>query len=337
MNAREPVRQGCDMVATAEATLANRGRSFHWARYWLGATHAAHATRLYSFCRHLDDLADEAPSAALGRQALDDIHVAIGKRRAAGTNANANTNTNTSAGTSAMVIDALSLMHECGIEQDVVLELIKGVRSDLEPVLMADETELLRYCYRVAGTVGLMMCKVLGTSDGVAFRHAIDLGIAMQLTNICRDVAEDAAMGRRYLPASLLGEVAPAALVAPAAPLQPRLRSTLAALLALAERYYRSGEQGLRYLPGNARRAVLIAARLYREIGRQLARQHHAFWERRTVVSRSAKLRVTGGALWQLASNPHRDACAVGHDATLHIALLGLPGTALTALASHAR
>jgi len=331
MSAREPVRQACDMVATADATLAHRGRSFHWARYWLGATHAAHATRLYGFCRHLDDLADEAPSAALGRQALDDIHAAIGKRRAAGTNANANENT------SAMVIDALSLMHECGIEQDVVLELIKGVRSDLEPVLMADETELLRYCYRVAGTVGLMMCKVLGTSDGVAFRHAIDLGIAMQLTNICRDVAEDAAMGRRYLPASLLGEVAPAALVAPATHLQARLRCTVAALLALAERYYRSGEQGLRYLPGNARRAVLIAARLYREIGRQLARQHHACWERRTVVSRSAKLRVTGGALWQLASNPQRDACAVGHDATLHIALLGLPGTALTALARNAR
>ena len=335
MNAREPLKPVSNMVATADATLAQRGRSFYWARYWLGATHAAHATRLYGFCRHLDDLADEAPLPALGRQALDDIHVAIGKRRAAGASANANANAHTR--TSALVIDALSLMHECGIEPDVVLELIKGVRSDLEPVLMADETELLRYCYRVAGTVGLMMCKVLGASDGVAFRHAIDLGIAMQLTNICRDVAEDAAMGRRYLPSSLLGEVAPAALVAPAAQLQPRLRSTLAALLALAERYYRSGEQGLRYLPGNARRAVLIAAHLYREIGRQLARQHHACWERRTVVSFSAKLRVTGGALWQLASKPHRDACAVAHDATLHIALLGLPGTALTALASNAR
>lgn len=320
MTARDPGGQAAAMLATADATLAHRGRSFYWARYWLGATHGANATRLYAFCRHLDDLADEAPSAALGRQALDDIHAAIGKRRAAG----------------ALVADALSLMRDCAITHDVVLELIKGVRSDLEPVRMADETELLRYCYRVAGTVGLMMCSVLGTSDALAFRHAIDLGIAMQLTNICRDVAEDAAMGRRYLPASLLGDVAPAALVAPAAQLQPRLRATLAALLALAERYYCSGEQGLIYLPANARRGVLVAARLYREIGRQLARRNYACWERRTVVPRSAKLRVTGGALWQLATRPQRDARAGGHDATLHAALLGLPGTALSMATTHA-
>ena len=320
MSARDPGGQAAAMLAAADATLAHRGRSFYWARFWLGATHAANATRLYAFCRHLDDLADEAPSAALGRQALDAIHAAIGARRAA----------------DAIVTDALALMHDCGIGHDVVLELIKGVRSDLEPVLMADETELLRYCYRVAGTVGLMMCKVLGASDAVAFRHAIDLGIAMQLTNICRDVAEDAAMGRRYLPASLLGNVAPSALIAPAPPLQPRLRSALAALLALAEHYYRSGEQGLVYLPANARRGVLVAARLYREIGRQLARQNYACWERRSVVSRPAKLRVTGAALWQMATSAQRGACAVGHDATLHAALLGLPGTALSARASHA-
>lgn len=321
MTAPLPAGQAADMVATANATLAQRGRSFHWARYWMGATHAANATRLYAFCRHLDDLADEAPSPALGRRALDDIYAAISERRPAGP----------------LVTDALSLMHDCGIEPEVMLELIRGVRSDLEPVRIADEAELLRYCYRVAGTVGLMMCRVLGTGDALAYRHAIDLGIAMQLTNICRDVKEDAAMGRRYLPASLLGDVAPAALMIPEPPLQEHLRATLATLLALADRYYRSGEQGLIYLPGNARRAVLIAARLYREIGQQLARREHACWEGRVVVSRSAKLRVTGGALWHLATGRRRDARATGHEALLHSALLGLPGTAQTAPATNAR
>ena len=75
---------------------------------------------------------------------------------------------------------------------------------------VADEAELLRYCYRAAGTVGLMMCRVLDAPEPAAAAHAVDLGIAMQLTNICRYVADDARMGRRYLPASLVGDVAPA-------------------------------------------------------------------------------------------------------------------------------
>ena len=76
---------------------------------------------------------------------------------------------------------------------------------DAETVRVADEAELLRYCYRAAGTVGLMMCRVLDAPEPAAAAHAVDLGIAMQLTNLCRDVADDARMGRRYLPASLTG------------------------------------------------------------------------------------------------------------------------------------
>lgn len=308
------------MPGAADAVLASRGRSFHWARRWLGPTHAANATRLYAFCRYLDDLADDAPSAGHGRIALDAVRDAVMARRAI----------------DPVVADGLALMQECRIDLAVMLELIRGVRSDLEPVRMADETELLRYCYRVAGTVGLMMCSVLGVNDPTAFRHAIDLGIGMQLTNICRDVSEDAAMGRRYLPASLLGDIAPEALVAPVARLHPRLRSTLAALLSDAERYYASGEQGLAYLPANARLGVLVAARLYRQIGRALARRHYACWEERTVVSRGAKIAVTGCALWQTATGPWPDPRSVRHDPMLHAALAGLPGTALPALAPHA-
>ena len=79
-----------------------------------------------------------------------------------------------------------------------------------------------------------------------------------------------------------------------------------------------------------------VAARLYRQIGRELARRHYACWEKRTVVSRGAKIAVTGRALWQTAIGPRPDPCSVRHDAMLHAALAGLPGAAFPALAPHA-
>ena len=97
----------------------------------------------------------------------------------------------------------------------VVRELLLGMISDLDVVRLQSDSELVRYCYRAAGTVGLMMCSVLGVRDLRALRHAIDLGIAMQLTNIARDVREDAEASRVYLPAERLSEygVAPEDLV----------------------------------------------------------------------------------------------------------------------------
>ena len=94
------------------------------------------------------------------------------------------------------------LASQCQMPSDVISELIRGIESDLQPVMVGTEAELLRYCYRVAGTVGLLMCDVLGVHDSRAKAHAIDLGIGMQLTNIARDVQEDAGMGRRYVPVS---------------------------------------------------------------------------------------------------------------------------------------
>ena len=82
----------------------------------------------------------------------------------------------------------------------VIISLIDGLLGDQEIVLIKNEFELLRYCYRVAGTVGILMCNVLDCDETDAIDYAIDLGIAMQLTNIARDILEDAQMGRRYLP-----------------------------------------------------------------------------------------------------------------------------------------
>ena len=165
------------------------------------------------------------------------------------------------------------------------------------------------------------MCRVLGRSDPAALRHAIDLGIAMQLTNICRDVAADAAAGRRYLPASLIGDVAPAELVAPTLSMQPRLQACIKHLLDTADCYYRSGEAGLAHLPLGARCSILVAARTYRAIGTRLLQRDGAYWVGRTVVSRPGKVLLT---LRALLLTPWRSKFWLPvqhHDAALHAAL----------------
>ena len=292
----------------ADAVLAAKGRSFHWARHLLGPVHAARATRLYGFCRYIDDLADESTSMAAARESL----AAAGRSIRTGRSSHP------------VIVDALDLMQECRIDPAIMLELIGGVASDVGPVRVPDEAALLRYCYHVAGTVGLMMCRVLDVDDPAALPHAIDLGIGMQLSNICRDVVDDAAADRRYLPASMVGDLAPEALADPSESLRPLLRQCIAVLLERADTYYRSGEAGLPYLPVGARSAILVAARLYRAIGMRLRRRDHAYWAGRVVVHKGAKTLLTAHALLT-AVRPSFWSASQRHDEALHAALAGLP------------
>jgi phytoene synthase len=289
-------------LQSADLVLSHKGKSFHWARRWMTSAHAARATRLYGFCRYVDDLADEGVEGQDPRTALALVAQGI----TGGTSQNP------------IVADAIALMRECRIQPTLILTFIDGITSDLDTVRIADESALLRYCYQAAGTVGSMMCRVLGCHDPAALRHAIDLGIAMQLTNICRDVQADAAAGRRYLPASLIGDLDPQALVNPAVPLQPRLQACIDQLLDTADRYYRSGEAGLAHLPFGARCSILVAARVYRAIGTQLRQQGNAYWLGRAVVPRHTKNLVTLRALVSLPVLPGFWVAARQHDAALH-------------------
>jgi phytoene synthase len=296
-------------LGAAQAVLAAKGRSFYWASKLLGKRHADRATRLYGFCRYVDDLADEATSPDAAHLALAQVTDAIGSGITH----------------DPLVQDMLVLMRECAIDPAIVLELIQGVASDLSTVRIKDEAALLRYCYQVAGTVGLMMCAVLDVTDARAYAHAVDLGIAMQLTNICRDVSSDAELNRVYLPATCMGDVEVAALIKPTPTMQPPLQACVASLLEKAECYYRSGEQGLAYLPVGARSGILVAARVYRGIGTALKRRHYHYWPQRIVVSNTIKAAITAHALltrpftlsfWR----PH-----IAHQTSLHTSLHGLP------------
>jgi len=304
-------RKPASALQDANLVLSRKGKSFHWARSWMSRAHAARATRLYGFCRYVDDLADENVSGQNPRLALEQVAQDI----ANGSSQNP------------IVADAILLARECRIQPALIRTFIDGITSDLDTVRIADVDALLRYCYQAAGTVGAMMCRVLGCDDPAALRHAVDLGIAMQLTNICRDVAEDAAAGRRYLPASMVGNLAPQALVVPVADLQPQIQACMNELLDTADRYYRSGEAGLAHLPVGARCSVLVAARVYRAIGTRLRANDTAYWRGRTAVPRLTKSALTMQALLSTPWLSGFWVPARHHDAALHGALSAFVGT----------
>ena len=303
------MKQANAMLTLARQTLAAKGKTFDWACRLLGQKHADRATRLYAFCRHVDDLADEARDAPEARTLLEEVSEAIRRQRSA----------------DPVVADALCLMDECGIAPEISLALLDGLQADLESVRFRDEAELLRYCYRVAGTVGLMMCDVLEVTDPEALPFAVDLGVAMQLTNISRDVVADARLGRRYLPASLVGELSPEALVHPSPATRELVREGVRRLLAMADTYYASGEHGLRALPIRARYAIRVAGRVYQAIGGRLRARELDVWAGRARVGLFLKVGLTTralleGVLASLAANP-----ATPHNPSLHDALRGLP------------
>ncbi len=301
------------LVAQAHEVLDRHGRSFALAGRLLPAGVRDDAAVVYAFCRLVDDTADEAPSEAVARRELDVLQAELlgeAPRRP-------------------LVRAYLDVCARAGIPAEAGAELLRGVRGDLDPVQLGDDRALLRYAYRVAGTVGLMMCGVLGVRDPAARAQAIDLGVAMQLTNICRDVREDAGRGRVYLPADRLRRhgVEPDALLAetdgqPTPSVRAATAAVVGELLALAERYYASAGTGVPAIPLRARLAIGAAARIYRAIGVRLLGRHRADpWHGRTVVPWWGRLlALVDGVRWGLLAR------RAPHTPALHDALRGLPG-----------
>jgi phytoene synthase len=243
--------------------LAFRARSFRWASAFLSRAQRQRVAALYAFCRAVDDLADADWVSPEAKRDLDRLQAALSAEP------------NGDSLWPERYLWFRELCIESGIDFAVVGDLLLGMRSDLDLVRVQSDQDLLRYCYRAAGTVGLMMCSVLGVRDPRALRHAVHLGIAMQLTNISRDVREDAEAGRVYLPAERLAAYGVASEQLVEGEADPEAVSLVVSdVLGLAERYYRSGDAGMRFLPARARWAILVASRLYRGIGRRLRRRN---------------------------------------------------------------
>ena len=294
---------------TSEQSLAANGKSFHWARRFLGSRMGGDAARLYAFCRLLDDMADGDIENGPARLAAIRADLLAGR-----------------SGDDPALRAFLPLMTEKRFPPDVLIALMDGLLEDQDDVVvLADEAALLRYAYRVAGTVGLLMCHVLDCHAPPARAHAIDLGIAMQLTNIARDVLEDAQMNRRYLPGTWVGNADPATILAaaddPDGLVAREVRAAVARLLSLADQFYASGAEGYRYLPWRAHMSIAVAARVYRQIGVQLAAVDFAWHEGRQVTSRRRNRCST--IVPRLAGR--MGAGRAQHDTRLHTALRGRP------------
>tara|TARA_B100000787_G_scaffold140920_1_gene109973 strand:+ start:1085 stop:1993 length:909 start_codon:yes stop_codon:yes gene_type:complete len=289
--------------------LARHGKSFYWASFFLGSKLANRAAQLYEFCRFVDDLADgDLPHR---QDSLEDIRACLDQDNDQKNDPNIPELTNFK-----------DLAQRNNIPMAAARELLDGMLLDQQPTQLSTEQELLRYCHAVAGTVGLMMCRILDCTQSRADSFAIDLGIAMQLTNISRDVLEDAKMGRRYLPANWFESIVSVEQIATAeAGCQQPVAEAIDRLLQLSEKYYASALVGIRLLPFRSRLSIAIALRVYRQIGWVLRRQKLAWWEGRVMVGKAEKVRLSMRSLTELL--PIK---VPNHNQSLHQHLEGLAG-----------
>ncbi len=271
--------------AQARAIIAHHSKSFSLASVLLGNELRDAASGLYAYCRRADDAVDlVAPELAGDRvkQLRDELDAVYAGQSL----------------TEPTLVEFQRLVFETGIPRAYPEALLEGFQHDAEGKEYETLSDLYHYCWCVAGSVGAMMCHVLGVRRQRALLHGAHLGMAMQLTNICRDVAEDWQRGRLYLPR----ELAPKLHRAPrSAPLSKSSAAVCAQavrrLLAEADVLYASGDLGLPYLSFRSRLAVSTARRVYAAIGQQLlARDANVLAERAFVSGPEKTWHVLGAA-----------------------------------------
>ncbi len=264
----------------AQAVLARSGRTFHLASRLLPTRMRTDAAELYAFCRRMDDLADESVDGEPAQQRLAEVISAL-ERDPLGEEVEA----------LGWPVDLESRFP--GISK-IAVTLTRALAADTGPRRIATEPDLLRYAFGVAGTVGLMMCRILGAPPEGA-QAASHFGIAMQLTNIARDVREDFGRDRIYLPGEWIEPKAVESALA-GAQAEP-LAAATRRLLALADAFYQSADRGMHYVPLRARVGILAAGACYREIGVVVARDIPASWRRRAVVAGRRKAALVSNAV----------------------------------------
>ncbi len=237
--------------------IHTHSRSFSMAARLLPKHVRRNTELLYAWCRWCDDAVDRTRSTEAAARQLDRLREDV-ERVYAGRRPQHQA--------SAWLASVVGC---CDIPMQLPLDLLLGMEMDLSVTQTESLDDLLTYCYHAAGCVGVMMCHVLGVRHRAALERACDLGIAMQLTNISRDVLEDWQRGRCYLPASWLD--IPVDVSEP--PESSRVKPLVAKMLTLADRYYERGVSGIPLLPRNVRPAIELAATLYRSIGTEIRRR----------------------------------------------------------------
>ena len=239
--------------------LSNYAKSFNWAGFFLPKNIYEKCSSLYDFCRTIDNIADDKNELNIKKKNL-----LIFKNDFINKNFD-----------NLIIKNMWILMEENKISIKIVEDLFDGIESDLNEVVKFNKKkELLIYSYRVAGTVGLMMAKILGVQNKNSMKSAIDLGIAMQLTNISRDVIEDMNNNRFYINHDF---------------------ETIKNTLSMADLFYESSFASIKEIPFRFRFAILVARRIYRKIGAKILQKENIY-----NYNRSGKIYVANlGKLYQ--------------------------------------
>ena len=222
---------------TNQNYLSLYAKSFNWAGFFLPKQTYQKCSALYDFCRVIDNIADDKGSVELKENKFKNFE----------------NNFNNKNFDDPIIKNMWDLINEFNISLKIIHDLFEGIKSDIkEKVKLNSKKELLVYSYKVAGTVGLLMAKILNVSKKSSLKSAIDLGIAMQLTNISRDVIEDLNNNRSYINENF-----------------EEIHSTLM----LAEKFYENSFHSINEIPISFRFSILVARRVYRKIGYKILKK----------------------------------------------------------------
>ena len=219
--------------------LATYAKSFNWAGFFLPKKTYENCSALYDFCREADNIADDPGK-------LEDKIIKFENFKKDFLNKNFQ---------NVVIKNIWELIDEFNISTKVINDLFDGINSDIkERVELKSKKELLIYSYRVAGTVGLMMAKILKVNKIDSLKSAIDLGIAMQLTNISRDVIEDKNNKRSYINENF---------------------NDIKSTISLSEKFYENSFYSIKEIPLSFRFSILVARRVYRKIGHKILNKNN--------------------------------------------------------------
>jgi phytoene synthase len=222
-----------------QSYLAIYAKSFNWAGFFLPKKTYLKCSALYDFCRIADNIADSDEDIEIKKEKFIKFQ----------------NNFNNQKFDDPIIKNMWQLIKEFNIPLKVVHDLLDGIYSDIQKnIKLNNKKDLLVYSYRVAGTVGLMMAKILKVNKQSSLKSAIDLGIAMQLTNISRDVVEDLNFGRSYINLNF-----------------EEIKSTIK----LSENYYKNSFYSIKQIPLTFRFAILVARRVYKKIGNKILKKQN--------------------------------------------------------------
>ena len=217
--------------------LSIYAKSFNWAGFFLPKKTYKNCSYLYDFCRVIDNIADDEDTIEIKKIKFQKFVSDFKQKNFE----------------DPVIQNMWNIIHEFNISLEIIYDLFDGIESDIKQNVKIDtRKDLLIYCYRVAGTVGLMMAKILKVSKKQSLKSAIDLGIAMQLTNISRDVIEDSKKNRSYINGNF-----------------DEINSTIK----LADTFYKNSFYSIREIPLSFRFSILVARRIYRKIGYKILKK----------------------------------------------------------------